>query len=128
MMRGAPPRLLFALLLAPALVFGRFQPSEAARFSGSYLLRMCEMDARGKEVVEGGHKICQAYISGVLDYHYVLQSLDLSPRIKICAPQNAGSHVLHQVVLEYLRLNRQNDAFIAAPAVTTALFAAYPCR
>ncbi len=103
-------------------------PAQATRFSGAYLLHVCEMDAKGKEVVRGGHTACQAYIAGVLDYHNVLQSLHIAPSIDICVPQNVSMGQLQAIVLRYLRAHGEHDAFIAAPAVTMAIYEIYPCK
>ncbi len=98
------------------------------QFSGAYLLHVCEMDAKGKEIVKGGHTACQAYITGVIDYHRILQSMKLAPKIDICVPTKTPVAQVHRVVLAYLRKHKENDAFIAAPAVTMALYKAFPCR
>lgn len=103
-------------------------PAHAARFTGAYLLHVCEIDAKGSEKVPGGHTACQAYIAGVLDYHSVLQSLKLSPKVDICIPQAVSMNDIHGVVLAYLRRHKEHDGFIAAPAVTMALYQKYPCR
>ncbi len=103
-------------------------PAGAAQFSGSYLLQVCEMDKKGKEKSEGGHATCQAYISGVIDYHNVLRSLKIAPKVDICIPQNVTLNELHSVVLAFLRSHGEHDGFVAAPAVTMALYEVYPCR
>lgn len=103
-------------------------PAEAARFSGSYLLQVCEMDDKGKETSKGAHATCQAYILGVIDYHNVLRSLKIAPKVDICIPQDTTPNDLHNVVLEYLRAHGEHDGFIAAPAVTMALYQVYPCK
>ncbi len=102
-------------------------PAQAARFSGAYLYQICNMDKNGKEIVKGGHTACQAYIAGVIDYHMLLQSMKIAPKIDICIPANTPSATLHAVVLKYLAKNNTHDEFVAAPAVTMALYAAYPC-
>lgn len=117
--------VLTVLLLALTCVPG---VAHAARFNGKYLLQTCDIGPDGKEVIPGGHAACQAYISGVLDYHAVLQSFKIAPKIDICVPESATMNNLHAIVLKYLKENTQHDGFIAAPAVTMALFQAYPCR
>ena len=102
--------------------------AQATRFSGAYLLHLCDMSPKGGELVKGGHAACQSYIAGVLDYHNVLQSLNLAPKIDICVPNTATLGELQQVVLRYLRAHGEHDAFIAAPAVTMAIYQIYPCR
>lgn len=102
--------------------------AEAARFSGAYLLQLCDMDGKGREKLKGGHIACQAYIGGVIDYHNVLQSLKIAPSVDICIPQETGSQELHAVVLAFLLRHTEHDSFVAAPAVTMALYEAYPCE
>jgi hypothetical protein len=115
------PMLFACILFIP-------HSANATRFSGAYLLHLCEIDAKGKETVTGGHAACQSYIAGVLDYHNVLQSLDLAPKIDICVPGTTSLRDLQLIVLKYLRSHGEHDAFIAAPAVTMAIYQAYPCR
>ena len=86
------------------------------------------MDQKGRELVNGGHTACQAYISGVMDYHNVLQSLDIAPKVDICVPGDVSMNDLHMTVLKYLRSNGEHDDFIASPAVTMALYSVYPCN
>lgn len=118
------------LLLAVFIAACCLRPGAAAasRFSGAYLMQLCDSDAKGKEIVKGGHTACQAYISGVIDYHDVLQSLDLAPKVDICLPKTITSGQLQAIVVTFLKNNKEHDAFIAAPAVTMALYQVYPCR
>lgn len=111
--------IFFALSAAPAA---------AARFTGAYLLQVCEKDEKGKEKVPGGHATCQAYISGVIDYHNVLRSLDIAPSIDICIPQQTTLNQMHDVVLNYLQSHAEHDSFVASPAVTMALYQVYACK
>lgn len=115
-------------LLAFALLTGVRPAWANTQFSGAYLLHVCEMDAKGKEKVRGGHTACQAYITGVVDYHRILQSMKLAPKIDICVPSKTPITDVHRVVLAYLRKHKENDAFIAAPVVTMALYKSYPCK
>lgn len=104
------------------------QPARAAQFTGAYLLELCEFNAQKTEHIKGGHAICQSYIAGIIDTHNMMKtfSRDL-PSAEFCVPKDASLNELHAVVLDYLRINRQHDSFIATPAVVTALFQAYPC-
>lgn len=117
------------LLMVIIAVSGFTQQAHAnTQFSGAYLLHVCEMDAKGKEVIKGGHIACQSYIAGVIDYHRILQSMKLAPKIDICVPTRTPLNDVHKAVLAYLRKHKENDAFIAAPAVTMALYKLYPCK
>lgn len=117
------------LLISVVTVLGSGTRAYAnTQFSGAYLLHVCEMDAKGQEMVKGGHTACQAYITGVIDYHRILQSMKLAPKIDVCVPTATPISHIHRAVLAYLRKHKENDAFIAAPAVTMALYKAYPCK
>lgn len=118
------------LLIVLAVLSFLFVPShaEAARFSGAYLLQVCEKDEKGREKVPGGHATCQSYIAGVIDYHNVLASLKIAPKIDICIPQKTSFNALQDIVLNYLRKHGEHDSFVAAPAVTMALYEVYPCK
>ncbi len=121
-------RILIIMMAVLATFCAAAPRAHAAKFSGAYLLELCSMDEKGNELVKGGHTACQAYINGVLDYHSVLQSLKIAPKVDICVPSDISSNQLHAAVLKYLQTNKQHDGFIAAPAVTMALYQAYPCR
>ncbi len=117
-----------AIVLAALLLAFAPRPAQAAHFSGAYLYHICKDGPKGGDVVSGGHTACEAYIDGVLDYHNVLQSLDVAPKVDICIPKDVTSGQLRHIVLAYMDKNPENDAFIAAPAVTMALWEIYPCR
>lgn len=113
--------LLFMPLQAKAQETG-------ALISGKYLMDICERDEDGKEVVPGGHTACQAYIAGLVDYHNLLRSLGTAPSVDLCVPNTVKLNDLQDIVWVYLKENAQHDAFIAAPAVSLALFQFFPCR
>lgn len=102
--------------------------AEAAQFTGYYLRQICAMDSKGGEIIKGGHSVCQSYISGVLDYHGVLQSMKIAPAIDICVPKDVALYDLQKIVLAYLYKNKTHDYFNASPAVTMALYEVFPCR
>jgi len=104
-------------------------PSQAARFSGSYLMNMCGRDEDGGELVEGGHIACQAYIAGILDYHTLIKSLGTAPGIDFCVPEDTGMFAVQNKVQSYVLKNRkQHSGFIAAPGVALALHNSFPCQ
>lgn len=121
-------KILSVFLIVVFFSFFPQAPAHAARFSGAYLLQLCDVDSRGNEKVKGGATACQAYIAGVIDYHNVLQSMKIAPSVNICIPERVSSNQLQAIVLDYLKRNSQHDSFIAAPAVTMALYQVYPCR
>ena len=115
------------ILLVAAVLFA--MPAHAARFSGNYLLEMCASDATGKELIPGGHAVCQSYIAGQMDYHKLLQSLNNPPGINYCVPEDVPMSKLQNIVARYLLENKnEHGSFIASPAVSLALYNAYPCK
>lgn len=113
---------IFIALFSPA-------PVMAAQLSGDYLIHVCREDAKGKELVEGGHITCQAYIAGVLDYHNLIKSMDAAPSVDFCIPDGTTLYELQKIVLRYLVINRQqHGAFIASPGVALALHQSFPCK
>ena len=125
MRRGGIFLLIFALFAFVTLG----QSAQAARFTGAYLLELCEKDQNGKELVKGGHAICQSYIAGIIDTHNMMRSLSRGdlPSAEFCIPPGTTLNTLHDVILGYLRNNDQHDNFIASPALVTAFFQKYPC-
>jgi len=99
-----------------------------ALISGAYLLEVCKRGQDGTELVPGGHTACQAYIAGLVDYHNLLRSLGTSPSVDLCVPNTVKLNDLQDIVYAYLESNAQHDAFIAAPAVSLALFEVFPCK
>lgn len=99
-----------------------------ALISGGYLLELCKRDKDGGETVKGAHVACQSYIAGIVDYHNLLRSLGTSPNIDLCVPNTVKLNDLQDIVWKYLNANKHHDAFIAAPAVSLALFEVFPCK
>lgn len=97
-------------------------------FSGGYLMQLCASDNKGKELVKGGHTACQSYISGIIDYHMLMKSLGTAPTIDFCVPNTVPMRRLQNIVYVYLVKNGQHSEFVAAPAVTLALYEYYPCQ
>ena len=60
-------RIMCFLLMVFGVTLVFSIPAEAARFTGAYLLQVCEKDEKGRESAPGAHAACQSYISGVLD-------------------------------------------------------------
>lgn len=104
------------------------KPVYAAQFSGEYLLKVCAVDSSGREIVRGGKIACQAYISGVIDYHNMLRAMDLTSDMNFCIPEDVSLNELQIRVLAYLyKRAKLHRKFTAAPGVAMALFALYPC-
>lgn len=122
--------LIFTMCFLIALV--SYAPSYAQTgepyISAAYLYEVCKRDDDGKEVVPNGSATCQSYIAGVIDYHNTLQSLGTSPNVDVCVPKQAKLNDLQEIVWHYLDKNAHHDAFVAAPAVTLALFQVFPCK
>ncbi len=114
--------MLFAVLITPI-------ETQAAHFSGEYLHKICSVDRNGKERITGGKIACQSYIAGVIDYHNMLKSMNLTADMNFCVPQDVTLNELQLKVLLYLsKRNKLHRKFVAAPAVTMALYSFYPCK
>lgn len=116
-------------LVVCASVFLPIKTAWSARFSGEYLIKVCMVNNKGEEIVPGGKIACQAYISGVIDYHNMLRSMDLTSDMNFCIPEDVTLNELHIRVLSYLyKRAKLHRKFVAAPGVAMALFSLYPCN
>lgn len=120
------PAFAGMILCAPSLAHAA-KGDSAGLFSAAYLEQLCASNKKGKEIVKGGHTACQAYISGVIDYHKLMRSLNTQPLMDICVPPTASKRRLQDIVWVYLAKNPQFGEFMASPAVTMALYEYYPC-
>ena len=121
--RGA---LFIAVLCSGLLVF--CGTGQAAQFSGEYFLKVCAVDSSGRELIKGGKIACQAYISGVIDYHNMLRAMDLTSDMNFCLPENVSLNELQIRILAYMyKRAKLHRKFTAAPGVAMALFSLYPC-
>ena len=114
-------RYAAAPLLALCLCLTLPRPAAAQFMTGEELERNC-LGETPKEVYS-----CIGYISGIIDYHLLIQSLGTSPSVDFCLPQDMRIDMAAAAVLEYLRKAPMNQHFIAAPAVALALTAKFPC-
>lgn len=110
---------LFAFLLA-ALVAAR--PAAAQYLTGEELVRNCISENKQDNTA------CIYYITGVIDYHAVLQSLAIAPTIDFCLPETITKEQAAVLVLAYMRQQPQHDPFAAATVVPMALNKVFPCR
>lgn len=102
--------------------------AHAAQFSGQYLLKVCAVDSSGREVIKGGKIACQAYLSGVIDYHNMLRAMDLTSEMNFCISEDVSLNELQIRVSAYLyKRAKLHRKFTAAPGVAMALFSLYPC-
>lgn len=119
--------ITMAIIILPNPLKAKEQET-GALISGAYLLQLCRRDEDGKEQVKGAHIACQSYIAGLVDYHNLLRSLGTSPNIDLCVPNTVKLNDLQDIVWQYLSVNAYHDEFIAAPAVSLALFEYFPCK
>lgn len=120
---GALAALFLAALPLPAKA-----QETSGFFSAHYLLKLCSSDSKGREIIKNGHTACQSYISGVIDYHILMKTLGTAPIIDFCVPNTEPMARLQLIVWKYLAENGQHSDFVAAPAVTLALYEQYPCK
>jgi len=110
---------LFAFLLG-ALTMAR--PAAAQYLTGGELVRNCISENKQDNTA------CIYYITGVIDYHVVLQSLAIAPTIDFCLPPTITKEQAAVLVLAYMRQHAQHDPFAAATVVPMALNKVFPCR
>ncbi len=110
-----------AVLLCFAAVF-KPTPAAAQYVMTKDLARDCLSDKR--ERMAG----CIYYITGVIDYHFLMQSFGTAPTIDFCLPESISKEQAAVIVMAYLRTSPQNDDFIAAATIPLALNKAFPCR
>ena len=120
--------IVFLSTVLAALILNPHHASAGARFTGAYLLHICQVTSDGKAAISGGHTACQAYIAGIIDYHNLQTMVGLAPDMPLCIPEDLPLNVLHEDVLAYLEKNKHHDDFVASPAVITALYQKYPCK
>ncbi|MGH1456956.1 MAG: Rap1a/Tai family immunity protein [Alphaproteobacteria bacterium] len=129
MIRRAYKKPLFLCCMVFLLSLTISTQTHAAHFSGEYLHKVCSVDKAGKELIQGGKIACQSYIAGVIDYHNMLKSMDLTSDMNFCVPEDISLNELQLKVLFYLsKRNKLHRKFVAAPAVTMALYSFYPCK
>ncbi len=122
-------KIRFILLVGLLVLCILPQRASAARFSGEYLINICALDRKGNEVIKGGQIACQSYLSGVIDYHNMLRSMELTSDMNFCIPSDVTLNALQLRVWLYMkRRAKMHRKFVAAPGVAMALFALYPCR
>lgn len=90
--------------------------------TGQELAAACAEDSAPQEIYR-----CLGYISGVIDYHTMLQSLGTNPTTHFCLPEGTLAEEAAIEVLSYLRRRPDQGFFIAAPVVALALNHVYPC-
>jgi hypothetical protein len=110
---------LFAFL-SGALMAAR--PAAAQYLTGEELVRHCISENKQDNTA------CIYYITGVIDYHAVLQSLAIAPTIDFCLPSEIAKEQAAVLVLAYMRQHPQHDPFAAATVVPMALNKVFPCR
>ncbi len=121
---------VYSIAIIAAIIFLSMPlKAHAARFTGNYLLEMCAVDKDGKEIVAGGHALCQSYIAGLLDYHNLMRSMGGAPSVDFCVPDGEPLNKLQNVVAAYLYKNKNDHgSFVASPGVALALYGSYPCK
>lgn len=104
-------------------------PADAKKMSymrGIDLLSMCRM--KGADVKINLPSFCETYIAGIIDTHNMMQSMDFTTPVTFCIPEQYSIQQVSEIVLNDLAASPQHDHFVAAPAVTLALFKAFPCK
>jgi len=120
-MKKAMKKPIALLIILAALAFVP-RPAAAQYLMTKDLAMKCLSEK--KEDMAG----CIYYITGVIDYHMVMQSFGTAPTIDFCLPESISKEQAAVLVMAYLRQSPQNDDFIAASTVPLALNKVFPCR
>jgi hypothetical protein len=70
---------------------------------------------------------CQGYLAGIMDYHTILRSVDMTPGVDFCVPKTVPADQLQLDVVTYFSQNKQHAEFLASPAIALAFSTLYPC-
>jgi hypothetical protein len=109
------------ILFCAILTLASARPAAAGYVSAAELQRACLSDKKA------AMSACVHYVAGVIDYHFLMQSLGTTPTIDFCLPANLSIEKAAVKVMQYLRSSPQQDGFIAAASIPLALNHAYPC-
>ncbi|MBK67746.1 MAG: hypothetical protein CMP22_06410 [Rickettsiales bacterium] len=110
-----------SLLALPSSASAQSQALSLKSLSGGELVELC------KSQNAQDNTRCIGYIEGLIDYHVLIRSLGTAPTVDFCIPQDAKMEDVVVQVIDYLHQYEMNDPFIAAPAISLALFDAFPC-
>jgi len=113
-------------LFLTLLMSGLLMVSDAGAQTTSYvravdLLSVCRVETKDST-------FCQSYVAGIIDYHNLMRNFKSEPPVKFCISERYTLKQVTEIVLNDLANSPQHDHFIAAPAVTLALFKAFPCK
>lgn len=118
---GAWGRAGLVLALGTFLLYVS-RPAAAQYVTGEELVRNCISENKQDNTA------CIYYITGVIDYHAVLQSLAIAPTLDFCLPPEISKEQAAVLVLAYMRQQPQHDPFAAATIVPMALNKVFPCK
>lgn len=96
--------------------------TDGALMTGGALATLCASRNNGDQFA------CQSYIAGVIDYHRLIRGLGTAPTVDFCLPDRLPMADVKAVVMQYLTRYTEHRDFIAAPAVSMALYQRFPCK
>jgi hypothetical protein len=96
-------------------------PVQAAFMTGKSLLALCSSTDKDNLFA------CENYIAGVVDYHKLVRSLGTAPSVDFCLPNDIKMQSISRIVTVYLAQHPEQHNFVAAPAVSLAIYNQYPC-
>ena len=101
-------------------------------FTGNDMYESCSHALRGldKTGEYDDHRfgVCAGYISGIVDFHTVLTTVELLPDDLFCLPEGITTAQVIRDVTRYLENNPGKRHELAAYLVIRALLEAYPCQ
>jgi hypothetical protein len=101
-------------------------------FTGNDMYESCSHALKGldKTGEYDDHRfgVCAGYISGIVDFHTVLTTVELLPDDLFCLPEGITTAQVIRDVTRYLENNPGKRHELAAYLVIRALLEAYPCQ
>ena len=119
-------QLFFVLLMLTVSFPASAKVSFNSYMRGIDLLSMCRNKEMNTKVITPS--FCETYVAGVIDVHNMMRSMDFTTPVTFCIPEQYSIQQVTEIVLNDLAASPQHDHFVAAPAVTLALFKAFPCK
>lgn len=114
--------ILCSMFIVSLLVCDQAKAQQRTSYMRSVdLLAVCRVDKKDP-------KFCESYVAGIIDYHNLLQNFEVQTAVNFCIPPQYNLTQVTEIVMNDLAGSPQHDHFIAAPAVSLALFKAFPCK
>ena len=124
-------RAIGVFFICVAIFIFSIKTAQAEPLNGDGLMQICRPDpsTAAKTKDDGRIDRCRHYISGVMDYHSLLNSLGTIPvGANFCVPFNTSELDIQKAVYAFLKEHPRYADRPAVPAVAVALSRAFPCK